>query len=248
MKKILSILMLILCSFFLTGCVNVKIDEELTVNPDKTVNHSVKCLVSNNVSMFADEINDGFSTTLKDAGFVNIIPVTDMDYFGMQGMKDIAVDDLTQSWNKYFSVENNSKDYFIFKYVNMTVNVDVSSIFDGYNNDVVKLSEYKFTLNLPVKMLECNSQNIFNDGKSATWYFGLNESNSMHVEFIAWDVKNCVIAGISLSGIIILTIVLILLRRKKRKSENAINKKLCPYCSAPIKDDDTFCGSCGKKL
>lgn len=248
MKKFLSFFMLILCSFFLTGCVNVKIDEELTLNPDKTATHSVKCLVSNNVSMFSEEINEGFTTTLKDAGFVNIIPVTDMDYFGMKGIKDVSTEDMTQSWNKFFTVEDNTKDFFIFKYVDMTVNVDISSMFDGYNNEVVKLSEYKFTLNLPVKMIECNSENIFNDGKSATWYFGLDQSNSMHVEFIAWDINNCIIAGVSLVGILILLTVLILLKQRKRKSEKALDKNVCPYCSAEIKPNDVFCGSCGKKL
>ena len=77
--------------------------------------------------MFSEEINEGFTTTLKDAGFVNIIPVTDMDYFGMKGIKDVSTEDMTQSWNKFFTVEDNTKDFFIFKYVDMTVNVDISS-------------------------------------------------------------------------------------------------------------------------
>ncbi len=225
MKKLVSIFLLVFCTVFLTGCVDLKINEELTINQDGSMDHSIQFLSSDNMLIFEKEIKDGFTKTLSEKGFGNLSPVKEMDYFGVKGSNHIdktgkiGYFDLSSCYdssNKYFHLIDNSVDYFLFKYYDLTVNVDVDGMFSDVNNEMVTLSEYKFTLNLPVKILESNANNVYNNNQSATWLLSIGGKNSIHAEFIVINIQNIVILTCSLVLLLILLIVLLILKKKKR--------------------------------
>ena len=156
-----------------------------------------------------------------------------------------------------------------FKYYDITVNVDINGMFDSVDNEMVTLSEYKFTLNLPVRIQYANANNVYNDNKSATWLFTRDGQNSIHVEFYVINYENIIIVGSVLILLIVLLIVLIIInnvKKKKRKRRNQarpqnINppenteqqktvgySKYCPNCGAKLGPEDVFCGECGTKV
>lgn len=254
-KKCTHIILLFVLCIICAGCVELKVQEELTINPDRTAEHSLKCLVNDEIGGFSERINETISSKLQEAGFVNIVPVKEMGYFGMKGTKHQELNSVTQNFGKYFSFIDNSTDYFLFKYIDITLNVDMTSILHDIESEIVTLTEYKFILNLPVKIEQSNSNRIYNDGKSAVWYLGKNMDNSIHVEFIAWNIENIILTAISLFIILLILLTMLALRKsikksvvKKQDSISLLKKGICPYCSAILDDNATFCGNCGNKI
>lgn len=267
MKKILFGLLLISCSLFLTGCIDIKVDEELTLNTDKTMTHSVKLLASDTACFVGDTVMDSFRDALKNNGFETVVPAREINYFGMKGVNQLEKISSIGGINKFFSVTDNSLNFFIFKYYNITVNADLSSLFSDVDNDVVTLSEYKFTLNLPVKIFKSNAYSTFNDEKSAVWYLATDGQSILHVEFIVFDL----VCSLIFLGVIILAIlfsVFVVTKKDKHESkidqvkeiikstdtnnENTENETLtssyCSNCGASVSEEDMFCGECGAKL
>lgn len=242
LKKFLLMILLFISSVIMTGCVDVKIDEEITINKDKTIAHELKCLINNNVSMFESEITEGLISGLKDAGFSNISQIREGNGFGVKGESISAInDDLSSVTNQYITITNNTRDYFIFKHYDINANFDLNSLVgDDYNPNLVSLSEYKFTLNLPVKISKTNAKNVFNNNKSATWYFYVDNDNFIHIECNVINPVNLIISLLCLSLIILLSVQNLL--RKYSKTHK------CPKCGSKIKQNDIYCSKCGYEL
>ena len=92
MKKITYIITLIFFSIFLTGCVDVKINEEVTVNADKSIDHSISLLASDDASFAEDCIKEKFTEILKDKGFGNFVEQNEFDFFGIKGSAHMDMD------------------------------------------------------------------------------------------------------------------------------------------------------------
>ena len=259
MKKITYIITLIFFSIFLTGCVDVKINEEVTVNADKSIDHSISLLASDDVSFAEDCIKEKFTEILKDKGFGNFVEQNEFDFFGMKGSTHIDMDKensypdgilKTNISNKYIHLSDNSTDYFLFKYYDLTVSIDIDAMHKDVQNDLLNLLEYRYTLNLPVKIRNSNANNVYNDDKSATWILAKNSKNSLHVEFIIINIEHLII----ISSILIILLLLLTLRMhiiSKKKNNKRIKiqtNKQCPNCKSIVNISDDFCTKCGTKL
>ena len=257
-KIYINLILLVSLCIMCTGCIELKVQEELTINTDRTAVHSLKCLVNDEMDGFSERINETISSKLQEAGFVNIIPAKEMGFFGMKGTKHQELNQVTQSFGKYFSFFDNSTDYFLFKYIDVTLNIDMTSILHDIESEIVTLTEYKFILNLPVKIKQSNSNRIYNKGKSAIWYLGKNMDNSIHVEFIAWNIENIILTTILLFIILLIFLTTIVARKNakntklhtnnEQNSVALVKKDICPHCSAILDDNAKFCGNCGNKI
>ena len=134
MKKFTYIITLIFFSIFLTGCVDVKINEEVTVNTDKSIDHSISLLASDDASFAEDCIKEKFTEILKDKGFGNFVEQKEFDFFGIKGSTHIDMNKKnsypdgilrTNISNKYVHLSYNSTDYYLFKYYYLTVSIDI---------------------------------------------------------------------------------------------------------------------------
>ena len=261
LKNIFLFLVIVIVGSFTTGCVSVKVNEELTINEDKTANHTIQILASDNVSMFQDRIEQGITNSLNNLGMLNTSQVSEINYFGIKGSKDFSFDELSDQGNQYFSIQDDSVDYFVYKHMNYTVNIDVDSIFKDYDPSFVTLEDYKFTLNLPVKITDSNAQNVFNDNHSATWHLYRGSNNTMHVEFDVINPTNIIISVVVffliVSFIIILLVVLLNKKPKKtntttlaKQNEKHTSSKtyFCGECGTKINQDMEYCPNCGARI
>lgn len=258
LKKIFIFVMLILISSFTTGCVNVKINDELTINKDKTVNHTIQILASDNANMFQERIEEEIIKTLNNIGIHNTTQVSEIDHFGIKGSKDFSLEDIPNQGNQYFSIQDNSVDYFVFKHMNYTANINVDFLFSEYEPNLVTLEDYKFTLNLPEKITNSNAQKVFNNSKSATWHLKQDQNNTIHVEFNVINPLNIVISVLLLCSIILFIIIIMYTKNKKNNkfsNQETINKnedsqysvQYCGNCGTEIKSNIKYCPNCGTK-
>ena len=109
------------------------------------------------------------------------------------------------------------------------------------------LEDYKFTLNLPVKITDSNAQNVFNDNHSATWHLYRGSNNTMHVEFDVINPTNIIISVVVFFLIVsFIIILLVVLLNKKPKKTNTT--KLAKQNEKHTSSKTYFCGECGTKI
>ena len=251
LKKIFTIFSICLCSLFLTGCINMKVADEYTLNDDLSMDHTFQILVSNNMYGFADKINSVLYENFSESGFSNIVNTHDNDYFGQKGTRHLYAGsglsgDIS---NKYIRVVDNSADYFIFKHIDINAYIDFSNMLNDIDNsELITITEYKLTLNLPVAFTNSNAHNVYNDGKSATWRF-LPSSGAATVHFECNipnkdNIKFLLICVAGIFGFIIFIKILSVVYSINNSSSN----KKCPNCGAKIKNNRTFCNNCGHQL
>lgn len=254
-KRLFLAFAILSCCLVSSGCINLKIADEYTINSDMSAEHSFEYLVGNNLYMFEEQIDDSIYEHLEDAGYTDITNVRDENYFGMKGSQYINsfnFDNVKQ--NDYVQITDNSKDYYIFKYINIDANVNLDEILNTEDADgMVSLNEYKLTINLPIPFVKTNAQKMSDDNKSATWLFYPNNDNFMHFEVVMPNQKNIKITLIGLAGVVGLIILIKLLQlacgnNKKSSSEQKNITEKCPNCSTPINGQEEFCGNCGTKL
>lgn len=250
-KKLFTFLSICLCSLLLTGCINMKIADEYTLNEDMSIDRTFQILVSNNMYGFADQINSALYENLSESGYSNIVNAYDSDYFGKKGTRHIDAD-LGMAGaisNKYVRVEDNSQDFFIFKHVDITAYIDFNNILNNnQNSDMVTLTEYKLTLNLPIAFSETNAQNVYNNGKSATWRFAPSSgSGTVHFECNVPNKDNIQFLLICVAGIFGFILFVKILSFAYSISQASSGPK-CPNCGVKININTTFCGNCGHQL
>ena len=228
MKKFLTIVLTLISCLLLTSCVNVKISDEYTVNEDFSIDNTFQVLVDNNMAMFSDEINKALYNSFTEKGFENIVSAYDGYSFGKKGTKHFeasnSISDVIN--NQYISITDNSIDYFLFKHFDITANIDIQGILSTTDTEMITLTEYKITINLPIPFSETNSQNVSEDKKSATWYISpSNSNNEIHLECNIINVNNIIITLISLAGIIGLIIAIIAIQHNKKQKESYSDEK-----------------------
>lgn len=249
-KKLFSIISILICSVLFTGCINMKITDEYTVNKDMSVDHTYQLLVDNSMSGFSDEINSGLHENLAERGFSNIVNAYEGNYFGKKGSKHIEADsNFGESFNnKYVRVTDNTKDYLLFKHVDITANIDFQSLMEGTaDSELINLNEYKLTINLPVKFTESNAQNVYNENKSATWSFVPKDGKGIvHFEC---NVLNMPIIIILLAVLFAAVAFLVLAKFVSTiLGTKTLAKNTCSNCGTAIKGDEVFCGNCGAQI
>lgn len=257
LKKLFTFFSIILCSLFLTGCINIKVADEYTVNEDRSIDHAFQILVGNNMYGFANRINDTLYENLSESGYTNIVDAYDSDSFGKKGFQHFDINEGMgyAISNDYVTVTDNSSDYFILKHVDITASIDFNKVLnDNADDDLVNFTEYKLTINLPVAFKQTNASNVYNEGKSATWYFvPKSGKGTIHFEFYIPNKDNIKLLLICVAvffGFILLIKILSLLNSSvpASQSKSEDNSKECPNCGVRLKKDDAFCSECGCKL
>ena len=264
MKRFILIFILFLSSIFLCGCIDLKIDQEITIFNDKNITHSMKILTSDNVIYFREEIENRLISEFKKAGFTDITRVNDANYFGICGIKNNNLEEVKNDFNNnnLFSIDDRSIDYFFFKHISVNVNFKLGELLHDEDKNLISLSEYKFTLNLPVKIINSNADNLLNNGKSAVWYLSPYETNNIYIECIVYNYINiAIITFIFLLSIIFSIIVIIKNNQCSTMDDNEpinvglkslqkdnIKNNICPNCKQKISTEDIFCGNCGYQL
>lgn len=161
--------------------------------------------------------------------------------------------------NDDFVEENNSNETVINDTTNTptvengTTNViDNTNNVDGTNNntekdisdnaDLIKLAsevKFKFSVNLPYKVLESNATKKSDDGKKLEWDLNSNDAVKINYSFELYNMNNIYMAmGISI-GAIILLIVLIIIKNKivQKKREKISSRPILREYDPSIEDE-----------
>lgn len=161
--------------------------------------------------------------------------------------------------NDDFVEENNSNETVINDTTNTpadengTTNViDNTNNVDGTNNntekdisdnaDLIKLAsevKFKFSVNLPYKVLESNATKKSDDGKKLEWDLNSNDAVKINYSFELYNMNNIYMAiGISI-GAMILLIVLIIIKNKivQKKREKISSRPILKEYDPSIEDE-----------
>lgn len=161
--------------------------------------------------------------------------------------------------NDNFVEDNNSNETVIDDTTNTpTVETDTTNVIDNTNNvdgtnndtykdisnnaDLIKLAsevEFKFSVNLPYKVLESNATKKSDDGKKLEWDLNSNDAVMINYSFELYNMNNIYMTiGISI-GAIILLIALIIIKNKivQKKREKISNRPILKEYDPSIEDE-----------
>lgn len=161
--------------------------------------------------------------------------------------------------NDDFVEENNSNETVINDTTNTptdengTTNViDNTNNVDGTNNntekdisdnaDLIKLAsevKFKFSVNLPYKVLESNATKKSDDGKKLEWDLNSNDAVKINYSFELYNMNNIYMAIGIFVGAIILLIVLIIIKNKivQKKREKISSRPILKEYDPSIEDE-----------
>ena len=192
-------------------------------NIDKNSKEEYKEIIISN--FFDDKFDDSVLFQVKKGLFKNVytanykFEVDNDDFVEDKNSNETVIDDTTNTP----TVENGTTNV-----------IDNTNNVDGTNNntekdisdnaDLIKLAsevKFKFSVNLPYKVLESNATKKSDDGKKLEWDLNSNDAVKINYSFELYNMNNIYMAiGISI-GTIILLIVLIIIKniivQKKRE-------------------------------
>ena len=183
-------------------------------NIDKNSKEEYKEIIISN--FFDDKFDDSVLFQVKKGLFKNVytanykFEVDNDDFVENNNSNETVIDDTTNTP----TVENGTTNV-----------IDNTNNVDGTNNntekdisdnaDLIKLAsevKFKFSVNLPYKVLESNATKKSDDGKKLEWDLNSNDAVKINYSFELYNMNNIYMAiGISI-GTIILLIVLIIIK------------------------------------
>ena len=199
-------------------------------NIDKNSKEEYKEIIISN--FFDDKFDDSVLFQVKKGLFKNVytanykFEVDNDDFVEDKNSNEMVIDDTTNTP----TVENDTTNV-----IDNTNNVDGTNNNTGKdisdNADLIKLAsevKFKFSVNLPYKVLESNATKKSDDGKKLEWDLNSNDAVKINYSFELYNMNNIYMAiGISI-GTIILLIVLIIIKNK------IVQKKREKISSRPI--------------
>lgn len=233
-KHLFNYLKIIFVGVFLiiytSGC--IKVEENISVDKMGSYEHSFSILMDSNIAELVNNMNSQDGTLqsrlheiLQELGFKTISDITGGNEVGSVGILEGYLNNLNLSDfnSEALQIEDNSKDYFVYKIY------DIAATFKPYtlsalNNNIKTsaITDYLFTLNLPVEALS-NAQNISLDKKTHTWYIEPNNTNTLEIKFEMLNITNTIILGCIILFLIVLA--LLLLRNYKIKQSTTKTNK-----------------------
>ncbi|MDC7294721.1 zinc-ribbon domain-containing protein [Butyrivibrio sp. DSM 10294] len=192
MKKVFSMLMILICATFMTGCMRCA----TTVKIDKSGKADISIVMA-----FSDEFTgdsgDQYDSTLSedmkglekegwtiseyyDDGYTGYIATQeDVDLEKMDSRQDALQMKVKRSGSKY------TIDWTLFDedyYEQLVVYKDYMDAYDGYITAVIEL---------PVAVTECNATDISDDERTLTWdLMELSGGQAIHVEYDLGDAES----------------------------------------------------------
>lgn len=210
-------------------------------NIDKNSKEEYKEIIISN--FFDDKFDDSVLFQVKKGLFKNVytanykFEVDNDDFVEDNNSNETVIDDTTNTP----TVENGTTNV-----------IDNTNNVDGTNNntekdisdnaDLIKLAsevKFKFSVNLPYKVLESNATKKSDDGKKLEWDLNSNDAVKINYSFELYNMNNIYMAiGISI-GAIILLIVLIIIKNKivQKKREKISSRPILREYDPSIEDE-----------
>lgn len=210
-------------------------------NIDKNSKEEYKEIIISN--FFDDKFDDSVLFQVKKGLFKNVytanykFEVDNDDFVEDKNSNETVIDDTTNTP----TVENDTTNV-----------IDNTNNVDGTNNntekdisdnaDLIKLAsevKFKFSVNLPYKVLESNATKKSDDGKKLEWDLNSNDAVKINYSFELYNMNNIYMAiGISI-GAIILLIVLIIIKNKivQKKREKISSRPILREYDPSIEDE-----------
>ena len=188
------------------GC--TKLDQVISIDEDGNVNNSLTIWANENLENLLFSTDGRIYQSLNDAGYTDITTTYDVGLAGLKGSQTstlkILKDNLNNNENTIYHIQNDSKDYFVYQYYDLSLTINPSD----FISDTSYVEDYKFTLILPIPVKESNADETQNEGKTLIWNLDLNSDNTMHIEVGVLNIKN---VAITISIIVFMLIILLLL-------------------------------------
>lgn len=210
-------------------------------NIDKNSKEEYKEIIISN--FFDDKFDDSVLFQVKKGLFKNVytanykFEVDNDDFVENNNSNETVIDDATNTP----TVENDTTNV-----------IDNTNNVDGTNNntekdisdnaDLIKLTsevKFKFSVNLPYKVLESNATKKSDDGKKLEWDLNSNDAVKINYSFELYNMNNIYMAiGISI-GTIILLIVLIIIKNiiVQKKREKISSRPILKEYDPSIEDE-----------
>lgn len=210
-------------------------------NIDKNSKEEYKEIIISN--FYDDKFDDSVLFQVKKGLFKNVytanykFEVDNDDFVEDNNSNETVIDDTTNTP----TVENGTTNV-----------IDNTNNVDGTNNntekdisdnaDLIKLAsevKFKFSVNLPYKVLESNATKKSDDGKKLEWDLNSNDAVKINYSFELYNMNNIYMAiGISI-GAIILLIVLIIIKNKivQKKREKISSRPILKEYDPSIEDE-----------
>ncbi len=210
-------------------------------NIDKNSKEEYKEIIISN--FFDDKFDDSVLFQVKKGLFKNVytanykFEVDNDDFVEDKNSNETVIDDTANTP----TVENGTTNV-----------IDNTNNVDGTNNntekdisdnaDLIKLAsevKFKFSVNLPYKVLESNATKKSDDGKKLEWDLNSNDAVKINYSFELYNMNNIYMAiGISI-GTIILLIVLIIIKNKivQKKREKISSRPILREYDPSIEDE-----------
>lgn len=210
-------------------------------NIDKNSKEEYKEIIISN--FYDDKFDDSVLFQVKKGLFKNV--------YTANYKFEVDNDDFVEDNNSNETVINDTTNTPTVE--NGTTNViDNTNNVDGTNNntekdisdnaDLIKLAsevKFKFSVNLPYKVLESNATKKSDDGKKLEWDLNSNDAVKINYSFELYNMNNIYMAmGISI-GAIILLIVLIIIKNKivQKKREKISSRPILREYDPSIEDE-----------
>lgn len=230
MKKIIGIILSILISISLTGCVKGKI--HITVNRDKSADVEINFGVDKSLYSLMNS-NDPFSnikTSLEKEGY-KVSDFSDDKYKGITGKNhytdlDKGISNLKLSDKAVLSGNNSlkiDKGFFFNKYT-IDTNIDMSSIASDkditedekkFQDMFINNISMDFIITMPVKAITNNASVISQDKKTYTWNLMPGKNNKISMTIKVPNINRIILTAVSAIVFIILLIIIIKNKNKK---------------------------------
>lgn len=207
-------------------------------NIDKNSKEEYKEIIISN--FFDDKFDDSVLFQVKKGLFKNVytanykFEVDNDDFVENNSSEETIIDDTTNTP----TVENDAANA-----IDNTNSVDNNTGKDTSSGaDLVKLAsemEFKYSVNLPYKVLESNATKKSDDGKKLEWDLNSNDAVMINYSFELYNMNNIYMAiGISI-GTIILLIILIVVKNKivQKKREKISSKPILKEYDPSIEEE-----------
>lgn len=233
LKRLVCILLMVMCLSLLTGCFRFSTTVEVKRNgkADITIVFASVDPQSDN-SDDSDEDDEDMRKQLEDEGWDYEV-YNDDGYSGYKiTKKNVNLKDLAKEMNSGddskidIDADKLKVEKHGFRY---KVSWDVTES-DGYEDSKEygkNLSTYggyaKFVVKLPYKPISSNAHKVSNDGKTLTWYlFDLEQGEAVELEFslVNWPLIIGLLVGLIV--VVAAVVVIIIILRKKKKNAQGV--------------------------
>lgn len=210
-------------------------------NIDKNSKEEYKEIIISN--FYDDKFDDSVLFQVKKGLFKNVytanykFEVDNDDFVEDNNSNETVIDDTTNTP----TVENGTTNVIDnINNVDGTNNNTEKDISD--NADLIKLAsevKFKFSVNLPYKVLESNATKKSDDGKKLEWDLNSNDAVKINYSFELYNMNNIYMAIGIFVGAIILLIVLIIIKNKivQKKREKISSRPILKEYDPSIEDE-----------